>query len=320
MAAGYSSCVHRRCRCIDRSSSAEIALFSHVDCSQTGFSEKMHVRFFCWVARNLHFPRSRAYGHVCVGLIMSGPLKLKIKLKPKPQEPETASARSDHKRKLDEYSPQASGLLSSAGNGTEVKRAKKQKQHQQVPNQTQSTASGSKVKLHIKGPWGKAVSASDKGDSPYAQSSLRPFQPDQAQSPAAAKPSLVIKHRPPVKSSQIPAALNGTAPSKKKQKGSGTAQHAGPPALALQPRDSTASGGLSALPGQAQDAGAAQAQSSIKLGHQADGGQAPAYPTRALLERVVDKMQRKDTFSIFKNPVTEAMVSILPISTSVCQQ
>lgn len=38
-----------------------------------------------------------------------------------------------------------------------------------------------------------------------------------------------------------------------------------------------------------------------------EGNSAVAVPTQAVLERIVDKMQRKDNFNIFKEPVTEAM-------------
>ena len=243
---------------------------------------------------------------------MSGPLKLKIKLKQRPQEPEFAPGPSDHKRKRDEYSPQPLGVPTSAANGhrSEVKRPKKQKQHQQVTSQPQITSSGNKVKLHIKGPWSKAASASDSKGSPLRQSSSGHPHP---QGKAVHQgPSVILKQRPPAKAVQVLGQADPAQafkpPSKqpklklKQQQGSSAADGA----LGANAADRTSS--LDAAPGIKTETAPGQVEAPVTLIPKSEGNSAVAVPTQAVLERIVDKMQRKDNFNIFKEPVTEAMV------------
>ena len=248
---------------------------------------------------------------------MSGPLKLKIKLKQRPQEPEFAPGSSDHKRKRDEYSPQPLGVPTSAANGhrSEVKRPKKQKQHQQVTSQPQITSSGNKVKLHIKGPWSKAASASDSKGSPLRQSSSgHPHSQGRA---VHQGPSVVLKQRPPAKAVQVLGQADPAQafkpPSKKpklklkQQQGSSAAGGA----LGANAADGTAS--VDAAPGIKTETSPGQIEAPLILIPKSEGSPAVAVPTQAVLERIVDKMQRKDNFNIFKEPVTEAMVCKLAV-------
>ena len=246
---------------------------------------------------------------------MSGPLKLKIKLKQRPQETDSASGRSEHKRKLEEYLPQQSGVACSDvnGNHSEVKRPKKQKHNQAA--QAQPTASSHKVKLHIKGPWNKAATASETKSSP-----LRQFPSGSAQQlhpqakPSSHGPSISAKHRPPAKAVQVlsqadtgPRLANKTH----KLKGSGQAnQQQGSQladgATASHSRDGAASRGTSGVAHLEAASGPAEG-SQLQLSS-GKGLEALIVPTRAILERIVDKMQRKDNFNIFRDPVTEAVV------------
>jgi len=248
---------------------------------------------------------------------MSGPLKLKIKLKQRPQEPEFAPGPSNHKRKRDEYSPQPLGVPTSAANGhrSEVKRPKKQKQHQQVTSQPQITSSGNKVKLHIKGPWSKAASASDSKGSPLRQSSSgHPHSQGRA---VHQGPSVVLKQRPPAKAVQVLGQADPAQafkpPSKKpklklkQQQGSSAAGGA----LGANAADGTAS--VDAAPGIKTETSPGQIEAPLILIPKSEGSPAVAVPTQAVLERIVDKMQRKDNFNIFKEPVTEAMVCKLAV-------
>ena len=243
---------------------------------------------------------------------MSGPLKLKIKLKQRPQEPEFAPGPSNHKRKRDEYSPQPLGVPTSAANGhrSEVKRPKKQKQHQQVASQLQIPSSGNKVKLHIKGPWSKAASASDSKDSPLRQSSSgHPHSQGKGVNQGS---SVVLKQRPPAKAVQVLGQADPAQafqpPSKKpklklKQQQRSSAADG---ALGANATDRTSS--LDAAPGIKSETAPGQVEAPMTLIPKSEGNSAVAIPTQAVLERIVDKMQRKDNFNIFKEPVTEAMV------------
>ena len=246
------------------------------------------------------------------GVDMSGPLKLKIKLKQRPQEPEFAPGPSDHKRKRDEYSPQPLGVPTSAANGhrSEVKRPKKQKQQQQGASQSQITSSGNKVKLHIKGPWSKAASATDSKDSLLRQSSSgHPHPQGKAVHQGT---SVVLKQRPPAKAvpvlGQADPAQASQPPSKKpklklkQQQGSSAADGA----LGANAADRTSF--LNAAPGVKTETAPGQVEAPMMLIPKSEGNSAVAVPTQAVLERIVDKMQRKDNFNIFKEPVTEAMV------------
>ncbi len=240
---------------------------------------------------------------------MSGSLKLKIKLKPRPQETEFASGRSDHKRKLEDYSPQHSGFqsLGANGNHNEVQRPKKQKQHQQAAGQLQPTASGKKVKLHIKGPWSKAATALETKDSPLRHSSLGHAQQSHSQGkPSSHGPSVTLKQRPPAKAVQAPGQADAAAPDRnpsKKQKVKGFAKVKQQPSDAL---DIQSRGGAASRDTASQNANfearSGQAEASIAQVPKPEGTVALAVPTRAILERIVDKMQRKDTFNIFRDP------------------
>ena len=243
---------------------------------------------------------------------MSGSLKLKIRLKPRPQESESAQGRSDHKRKLDEYSPHApSGFPSTAnGNHSEVKRAKKQKQVQQAANQLQPTSSGNKVKLHIKGPWNKAPSASDHRDS-----SLRPSSPSQAQQSlekgkaVGQGPSAKLQQRLPAKTVQAPGQADAAAASaypSKKQKLKLKQQPSAAASLHADAADGAAFRG--AATGVKLEGAPGPTEASIAQIPKSESTVALEFPTQAILERIVDKMQRKDTWNIFRNPVTEAVV------------
>ena len=242
---------------------------------------------------------------------MSGSLKLKIKLKPRLQDTESAQGRSDHKRKLNDYSPQHSGVPSSATNGShsETKRPKKQK-HQQAAGQLQPSGSGPKLKLHIKGPWSKAASASDNKD-PHQASSGHPQQPYPGKNAA---PTVTLKQRPPAKAVQVLGQADAGAPvrdpnKKQKVKGfgkvkQGQGQPAANAALETYPRG----GAASASEDLDLQAPAAQDEAPMAQIPKIEGNVVLAVPTRAILERIVDKMQRKDNFNIFRDPVTEAMV------------
>ncbi|KAL0039070.1 hypothetical protein WJX77_007012 [Trebouxia sp. C0004] len=240
---------------------------------------------------------------------MSGPLKLKIKLKQRPQEPEFAPGPSDHKRKRDEYSPQPVGVPTSTANGhrSEVKRPKKQKQHQQGHSQPQITSSGNKVKLHIKGPWSKAASASDSKDLPLRQSSSG--HPHSQGKAVHQGPSVVLKQRPPAKAVQVigqgEPAQAFKPPSKKpklklKQQQNSSAADG---ALGANATDGAAS--VDAAPGIKTETVPGQVEAPMIP--KSEGNPAIAVLTQTVLERIVDKMQRKDNFNIFKEPVTEAV-------------
>lgn len=246
---------------------------------------------------------------------MSGSLKLKIKFNPKPQVSDSAPERSDHKRKLEDLSSPhpAHPSLAAAANGSqsEAKRSKKQKQqHQPVPA-LQSTGFGTKVKLHIRGPWDRAASTSENKDSPLRQSSSgKAFQAQPSTKSSLGKTTLSIKQRPPAKAvpnlGQADSATPARTSSKKiKNKGFPNGkQYPDAAAGDLQSRGaalSTASerNNFDAAP-------VADASTAHPLKSEGHGG--PAALSNSVLERIVDKMQRKDSFNIFRIPVTEAVV------------
>lgn len=243
---------------------------------------------------------------------MSGSLKLKIKLNPKPQVSESATGRSDHKRKLEDFSSPhpAHPSLAAAANGSqsEAKRSKKQKQqHQPVPP-LQSTGSGTKVKLHIKGPWDKAASTSENKDSPLRQSSSgKAFQTQPASKSSLGKTTLAIKQRPPAKAVPNLGQADSTAPAKtssKKKKVKGFPNGKQYPDAAA--GDSQSQGATTSERNNFEAASAADVSTAHPLKSEGHAGLAAL--SDSVLERIVDKMQRKDSFNIFRNPVTEAVV------------
>ena len=243
---------------------------------------------------------------------MSGSLKLKIKLKPRPQETDSALEQADHKRKLGDYSSQHPTLPSAAANGdhSEVRRSKKQKQNHPVNPPSQSTGSIPKVKLHIKGPWNKAATASENKDSPLRQtSSGQPFQSQSPSKSALGHPVLSIKQRPPAKAVHNLGQADGAAPAKtavKKTKLKGFAK--GKQHLPDAAPDGTQSRGPAVSKDSSERANLEAADASIGQPPKPEGHGVAAVPTRPVLERIVDKTQRKDTFNIFRDPITEAVV------------
>ena len=244
---------------------------------------------------------------------MSGSLKLKIKLNPKPQVSDSAPGRSDHKRKLEDYSSPHPAHPSSAaatnGSQREAKRSKKQKQqHQPVPP-LQSTGSGTKVKLHIKGPWDKAASTSENIDSPLRQSSSgKAFQAQPSSKSSLGKTTLSIKQPPPAKAVPTLGQADSAAPartSSKKTKVKGVTNGKQYPDAAA--GDSRGAANSTASEKNNFEA-ASTADASITQQHKFEGHGGLAALSNSVLERIVDKMQRKDSFNIFRNPVTEAVV------------
>ena len=249
-----------------------------------------------------------------VSAAMSGSLKLKIKLNPKPQVSDSAPGRSDHKRKLEDYSSPHSALPSPAANGShsEAKRPKKQKQqHQPVPP-LQPTGSGTKVKLHIKGPWNKAVSASENKDSPLRQSSSgKAFQAQPPSKSSLGKTTFSIKQRPPAKAVQHLGQADSVASartSNKKTKVKGFANAKQYPVDAAPDESQSRGAAVSTASERNNFEAASTADASIAQPFKSEGNGVLAVLSPSILERVVDKMQRKDTFNIFRDPVTEAVV------------
>lgn len=250
---------------------------------------------------------------------MSGSLKLKIKLKPKPQVSESAPGRSEHKRKLEDYSSPHPTLPSSAANGShsEARPPKKQKQqHQVVPPPLQPTGSGTKVKLHIKGSWNKAASALENRDSPLRQSSSgKTFHANLPSKSSLGKPTLSIKQRAPAKAVHNFGHFAGTAPAKtstKKTKVKGFANAKQYPADTA-PDDSHSKGAAVSTASDRNNLkleAASTADASIAHSSKPGAHGALAVLSSSVLERIVDKMQRKDTFNIFRDPVTEAVVCL----------
>lgn len=250
---------------------------------------------------------------------MSGSLKLKIKLKPKPQVSESAPGRSEHKRKLEDYSSPHPALPSSAANGShsEARPPKKQKQqHQLVSPPLQPTGSGTKVKLHIKGSWNKAASASENRDSPLRQSSSGKASHAQLLSKSSlGKPTLSIKQRPPAKAVQNLGHAASTAPAKtstKKTKVKGFANAKQYP-VDTAPDDSRSKGAAVSTASDRNNLNleaASTADAPIAQPIKPGAHGVLAVLSSSVLERIVDKMQRKDTFNIFREPVTEAVVCL----------
>ena len=251
-------------------------------------------------------------------LAMSGSVKLKIKLKPRPAEGQSIPDSSGHKRKLDDSArdpPGNKGL--GASSTSEIHKHKKLKQAQASSGTPGAVPQSNKVKLHIKGPWGKATSTSGNNDSPL-RSSSSVVQPSSAQH----RGSVVAGSKPPAK--QAPDTgrqthiLSAKPPSKKKRQHSFTAS-------GFQPHTangaaSFAKHGTQSLDTKSEDTNmeSVSGRPGTTLGHAVKADEAITsaegiQPTRAVLERIVDKMQRKDTFNIFKEPVTEAMVRCLQI-------
>ena len=245
---------------------------------------------------------------------MSGSLKLKIKLKPRPQETDPASEKSDHKRKLGDYSSQHPSLPSATGDHSEVRRSKKQKQHHPANPPLHSTGSVPKVKLHIKGPWNKAASASENKDSPLRQaSSGQPFQSQPPSKSSLGHPVLSIKQRPPAKAVQNLGQADAAAPAKavvKKTKLKGFEK--GKQHQADTAPDDTESKGAAASKDSSERHNLEAAEASVGQPPKSEGHGLLAVPTRSVLERIVDKVQRKDNFNIFRDPITEAVVTICP--------
>lgn len=250
----------------------------------------------------------------CVGA-MSGSLKLKIKFNPKPQVSDSAPGKPDHKRKFEDHSSPHPAHRSSAaaanGSHSEAKRSKKQKQqHQPVPP-LQSAGTGPKVKLHIKGPWDKAANTSENKDSPLRQSSLgKAFQAQPPSKSSHGKTTLSIKQRPPAKAVQNLGQADSTAPiktSSKKTKVKGFAdgkQYLN--AAAGDPQSRSAA--VSTASERKDFVAASTADTSTAHLVKSEGHEGTAELSSSTLERIVDKMQRKDNFNIFRDPVTEAVV------------
>ena len=247
---------------------------------------------------------------------MSGSLKLKIKFNPKPQVSDSAPGRSDHKRKLEDYvSPHpAHPSLAAAANGSksEAKRPKKQKQQHQPAPPLQSTGSGTKVKLHIRGPWDRAASTSENKDSPLRQSSSgKALQAQLSTKSSLGKTTLSIKQRPPAKAvpnlgqadSATPA---GTSSKKTKVKGLQNGKQYPDAAAAGDSQSRGAALSTASERNNFDPAPAADVSTAHLLKSEGHGGLAAL--SNSVLERIVDKMQRKDSFNIFRNPVTEAVV------------
>ena len=246
---------------------------------------------------------------------MSGSLKLKIKLNPKPQVSDSAPGRSDHKRKLEDYSSPhpAHPSLAAAANGSqsETKRSKKQKHQHQPDLPLQSTGSGTKVKLHIKGPWDKAASTSENKDSPLRQSSSgKGLQTQPSSKSSIGKTTLSIKQRPPAKAVPNLGQADSAAPartSSKKTKVQGFPN--GKQYHEAAAGDSQSRGAAFSTASERSNfeaASAAYVSTANPLKSQGHGGLTAL--SNSVLERIVDKMQRKDSFNIFRNPVTEAVV------------
>lgn len=246
---------------------------------------------------------------------MSGSLKLKIKLNPKPQVSDSAPGRSDHKRKLEEYSSphptHPSAAAAANGSHSEPKRSKKHKQQHQAVQPLQSTGSGTKVKLHIKGPWDKAASTSENKDSLLRQSSSgKALQAQPSSKSSLGKATLSIKQRPPAKA--VPnlgkadtAAPARTSSKKTKPKGFANDKHY-PDAVAGDSQSRGAAVSTASERNNFEAASTADGSTAHPLISEGHGGLATL--SNSVLERIVDKMQRKDSFNIFRNPVTEAVV------------
>lgn len=246
---------------------------------------------------------------------MSGPVKLKIKLKPRPVEDQPLPESSGHKRKLDNFARDLPGDKgTSAKNRSEPHKPKKLKLAQ-GNSVTPAAPSGNKVKLHIKGPWGKATSNSGNTDSPFGPS-LSAAQPvfPQHRAPPAAGSRPPAKQAPDLGRQQL--LLSTKPPSKKKK------QHSFP-ASSFQPFTAPPANGVPnlvkhetrSLETKSEDTNldSISGRPGTTLGlalkaEEATTSGAITQPTRTVLERIVDKMQRKDTFNIFREPVTEAMV------------
>lgn len=249
---------------------------------------------------------------------MSGSLKLKIKLNPKPQVSESAPGGSGQKRKLEDYSSPHSALPASAANGShsEARRPKKQKQQHQIVPPLQPTGSGTKVKLHIKGSWNKAASASENTDSPLRQSSSgKAFQAQLPSKSSLGKTTLSIKQHPPAKAVQHFGQADSLPPARtsaKKTKVKGFANAKQYPTDTA-PDDSQSKGAAVSTASERNNLhleAVSTADESTAQPSKAGAHGALAVLSRSVLERIVDKMQRKDTFNIFREPVTEAVVCL----------
>ena len=258
----------------------------------------------------------RSHGSLGVSADMSGSLKLKIKLKPRPQETSSAPQNTDHKRKLEHFSSPYPSHPSAAANGdhSEARRPKKQKQQHQVTPPLQSSGSGTKVKLHIKGPWNKAAGASESRDSPLRQSSSgQTFHLQPPNRSSLGTPTLSIKQRPPVKAVQNLGQADAAGPAKpsvKNTKLKGFARGKQHPTDAAPDDTQSRSAAASRDPASEELNLETAAETSVGQAPKHDGHAALALPTRSVLERIVDKMQRKDTFNIFRDPVTESVVRL----------
>lgn len=252
---------------------------------------------------------------------MGGSVKLKIKLKPRPTEAQPSSESSGLKRKFHGLdSDRSREKVDSTQANNQSHKPKKLKLVRNDSATPAAASLGSKVKLHIKGPWDKATNYAGNANSPHT-SSVSAAQPAFSQQ----RPSQFIGSRPPVKQGPSSAVLLHSIkpPSKKKKQYT-------PSATGNQPFTASQANGLSklgkhgpqALDTKSEDTNldSVSGHPGTTLGHamkveEASTSGPVTHPTRTILERIVDKMQRKDTFNIFKEPVTEAMVRMVCIAT-----
>lgn len=249
---------------------------------------------------------------------MSGSVKLKIKLKPRPAETAPSRESSGLKRKLeDDGKDTPRDTAHKAHNNREPHKSKKLKLAQKNPSTPAAAPSSNKVKLHIKGPWGKATNGTGNTESPQ-NSSAPAAQPSLSQQ----KPLPFTAFRPPAK--QVPNTggqlQSAKAPGSKKRQHSSIAPSV-QPHIGSQTNGVTGliKHGTQSLDTKSEDTNmdSISGRPGTTLGHaikaeEATTSGAVTHPTTLVLVRIVDKMQRKDTFNIFKEPVTEAMVRDVP--------
>ena len=253
----------------------------------------------------------------------NGPVKLKIKLKSRPSDAQSVAETSGQKRKLEPSTqdPQPDKGF-SVTDRPELHKPKKLKVVKREADGAAAAPSSNKVKLHIKGPWSKPTSTSGNTAPPLkqARSSSQTPQAGFAQQKTS---SAAAASRPPAK--QVPEAVKhqqsiSVKPlnKKKKQQQSLAADH-----RELAPSAPPGGAGYSIRNGlQAANVktelGNANSLSSLPeatLGQTVKDEDAAAsgsslHPTQAVLVRIINKMQRKDNFNIFRDPVTELMVCV----------
>lgn len=260
----------------------------------------------------------------------NGPVKLKIKLKSRPSDAQSLAETSGQKRKLE---ASAQDPEPDKGFGVtdrpELHKPKKLKVVKREADSAAAAPSSNKVKLHIKGPWSKPTSSSGNTEAPSKHSHSDSQAPQKGL--AQQRTLSAAASRPPAK--QVPNGVKhqqsvSIKPLSKKKK----QQHSLAATDLKSAPDAVPGGAANNIKYEASNldiktehrtADSVSSLPEATLGHSVKPGDVSAsasslQPTQAVLVRIINKMQRKDNFNIFRDPVTELMVCLACRSAFLC--